>query len=498
MKTLHKIVIKSYLGPFVATFFVSMFVLLMQFLWKYIEDFVGKGLEWYVITEVLVYASASLVSMALPLAVLLASIMTFGNFGENSELLAMKSAGISLQKIMSPLIIIIVIISIAAFFFSNNVIPYTNLKMRALMWDIKHKNPELNLKPGAFNRDIEDYVIKIGDKNSEKSMLYDLIIYKHTSYRGNINVILADSAKMLMTEDEKYMILTLFHGYGYEESKEKNHRKRTYPHQRDVFNKKQIIIEMENTELRRSDEKLFKKSYKVMNISKLELAGDSIKKRMKRDQHRFYQDLGLRHYMRRGRKEGKYQDTAFVDSLITKEELHEIMDLNKYYEKQTTKKQIKYLDIAIEETKTISKKITHAEEEKYYETKTLSRHYIEWHRKFTLSFACFIFFFIGAPLGAIIRKGGFGMPVVISILFFIFYYVISLTGEKFAREDIMPTYYGMWVSSAVLLPLGVLLTYKATTDSSMLNINTYLAPIKRFFNKDLRIEYQKEHTKTDE
>ncbi|MEA2107291.1 MAG: LptF/LptG family permease, partial [Bacteroidota bacterium] len=496
MKRLHTFILKSYIGPLVLTFFISLFILLMQFLWKYIDDLAGKGLEWTVILELIVYASARLVPMALPLAILLSSIMTFGNFGENFELTAVKSAGISLQRFMSPLIYLIIIISIGAFFYSNHIIPYTNLKTVALIYDVKNQKPELQLKAGMFYNGIDGYSIKIGQKNHKTNLLEEIMIYDHTNNKENIQVTVADSGYMRMTADERNLILTLYNGYSYEEVEENKRRKkeRTYPHQRHKFEKQTVIIDLSGLNFERSDEDLWRNNFQMLSLDQLEFAEDSLSKQFNEQIINFKNKLTRSNYFKnqhllekdikriRSSEKKIKDDYTKRERVISKKikgnkgiaQVHirkDTLGVNKIKpteEKDSTAKEVLtfipdsiYKTLPIEQKREViansltyarstQNQINNSKKQFDYKGELIRRHQIEWHRKFTLSFACLVFFFIGAPFGAIIRKGGFGTPVVASILLFILYYMLSISGEKFVRQGVMPAYVGMWISSFVL------------------------------------------------
>lgn len=479
IKRLHRFMLMSFIGPLFLTFFIVIFLLLMQFLWKYIDELAGKGLSAGVITELLLYTSTSLVPMALPLAILLASLMTFGNLGENYELTALKSAGISLQRIMTPLVVLVAGISVLAFFFSNNVMPYANLKMRALLYDIRQKRPAFQITEGIFYNGIDGYSIKVGRKDPRTNKLYNIKIYDHTAGKGNISVTTADSGLMKMTPDSN-LIFILYSGYSYneleDETRSRSHR--TYPHRMDYFQQQELILSLSGFGFNRTDENLFKGGYQMMNLKQLSKARDSLNQDFNLNRQVFYKDLLAVNYFRsdflvRKKKEG---DTLFLKNpplTLKKFYPDSIYDTLPLPDKKLVISQ------ALGLARTAQSYISSQKETFYNKIKRIRRHEIEWHRKFTLSFACLIFFFIGAPLGAIIRKGGLGMPVVISVLFFVVYYVISLIGEKMVRENLIPAAEGMWISSAILLPLGIYLTYKATTDSAILNLDTYTRFIRK-------------------
>lgn len=452
------------------TFFVAVFLLLMQFLWKYIDDLVGKGLEWNVILELMFYASSTFIPMALPLAILLSSIMTFGNLGEHYELVALKSAGISLPRIMQPLIILSIIISIMAFLFSNYVMPVANLKMRSLLYDVRHIRPEINIKEGIFYNGIDGFSIRVSKKNTKTKMLYDIKIYDQSKRQGNLNVTLADSGFMKISEDEKYLMMTLYNGLRYDETIEEGVRndQKKYPYRRDKFSEQTILFELEGAGFQRTDEDLFKDHYEMLNVQQLSTTIDSLKQAIVKRQNDFGVTMFKSNYFKR------------EDPRIKNDTVKEFRSFDSLFLSLNKVDKAKIYSLASDFIRGSKAYASTIKEDVKSRLEWVSRHDIEWHRKFTLSFACLVLFFIGAPLGAIIRKGGIGMPVVVSIIFFILYYLLSIMGEKFSREGVIAVYYGMWLSSAVLFPLGVFLTYKAATDSTIMNTDTYVIYYKKF------------------
>jgi lipopolysaccharide export system permease protein len=486
IKKLHKLILQSFLGPFVLTFLIVVFVLLMQFLWKYIDDLVGKGLDIPVITELLMYTSASLVPMALPLAVLLASIMTFGNLGEHNELVAFKSAGISLWTIMAPLIVTVSFITIGAFLFNNNLLPVTNLKMRSLLYDIQKQNPELQIKPGLFDNTIEGYSIRVESRDSRTGLLKGIQVYDHSDNLGNIIVTYADSGYIRMTKDERHLVFTLFNGNTYSEMQKKSHdrRKKTYPARRDKFEVEEMLIELVDFGLQRTDESLFKSSYQMMNLPQLKHMIDSLHSEIHVNQKELSQTLNSTAY---------YKNKNFLykgvkrDSVVHEKKLIAFNPDSALY-KTRREDQIRLLNQAIGAARNTTNYLNNSFVTQDNKVRRLRKYEIEAQRKYTLSLACLLFFFIGAPLGAIIRKGGLGMPVVVSVVFFILYYIISMTGEKFSRESVLSSFTGMWISTFLLIPLGAFLSYKASKDSTLLNIETYT----NFFRKLFRIKHTEE------
>ena len=465
------------------TFFIVLFILIMQFLWKYIDDLVGKGLDIVTLGELLFYFTISFMPMALPLAILLAALMTFGNMGENLELTALKSAGISLQRIMLPLILFIILISIGAFFFSNNVLPHSNLKSRSLLHDIQKQRPELNIQPGSFYNGINGFSIKIAEKDPGTNLMHEILIYDHRDKIGNVSVTYADSGYMSITPNELNLIFNLYNGHSYTELQQDNRNKnKTYPHRRDRFSEETVIFDLTGFGLNRSNEDLYKSHYSMLNLDGLEHYRDSFTIILNDRKEVFTKTMmnaNLFKFPNFDRKR-REKENIKVDS-TKKFRPREILD------ELINEKQEHTIELAIAHAKSAKKNVADSQRSIVWRAKTIKRYEIEWQRKFTLSFACFIFFFIGAPLGAIIRKGGLGTPVVVSVLFFVVYYVITLMGEKFAREMIVTPFEGMWASSFILLPLGIFLTYKATTDSVIMNTETYTEIPKRIIQSLIKI-----------
>ena len=481
MKRLHALVIKSFLGPLVLTFFMVIFILLMQFLWKYIDDLVGKGLETKVLAEFLLYSSASMVPMALPLAVLLSSLMTFGNLAENLELLAFKSSGVSLTRIMAPLTYVVVVLTFAAFFFANNIMPVSNLKLRALLHDIQRQRPELQIQPGVFDNTMEGYSIRIGDQDPKTNLLKDIWIYDHTDKAGNVHVTVADSGYMKMSNDEKHLMLTLYNGNSYVELQKtrKRNEPQTYPHRRDKFAKQEMLIELTGFGLNRTDYNLWKNSFSMMNLQQLTHFEDSLTEDISKLQ-KTVDDL-IENSTVNKQKRNLKRNIASLDSTERADlkPAYHVIDLDSAFNAMDKFEKKRAVVQAINMARTNKSFVATNANTVDYKIKRLRRYQIEKHRKFTLSLSCLIFFFIGAPLGAIIRKGGLGMPVIVSVLFFLVWYMISITGEKFAREDIMSPFAGMWLASFLLVPLGVFVSYKASRDSVIMNIESYFNFLKR-------------------
>ncbi len=443
----------------------------MQFVWKYIDDFVGKGLEWYLIGELMFYVSATLVPMALPLAILLASIMTFGNLAESYELTALKSAGHSLQKVMRPLIITTILMSIGAFFFSNNILPIANLKMGSLLYDITHQKPTLDIREGIFYNGIQDYTIKVARKDPKRNILYEVMIYDHTQHVGCNKVIVAREGRMKMSQDKSYLLITLTDGYSYEEVIN-NTNKGFKPLTRSSFKEQTIMLDMSDFKMIRSDEALFKDNYQMMNLAQLSKELDTLKM----DQYKQRDAINLQIQ----RNINLLSDSLYNSKQDTLPALGNRSDILAGLDR-AEKQVILENAINIARNNESYANVNSASLENKFET--MNRFKIEWHKKFTFSIACLVLFFIGAPLGAIIRKGGLGMPAVVSVCFFLLFHVLTITGEKSAKEGVWEAWQGSWLATAVLLPIGVFLTYKATRDSALFEIDYYVMPFKKLFAK---------------
>ena len=450
----------------------------MQFIWKYIDELVGKGLDWAIVTELLVYAAFGLIPLAFPLAMLLASIMTFGNLAENYELVAMKASGISLFRIMRPLVVVAILMTSIAFYFSNSILPKTNLKFYSLMLSVRQQKPEMVIKEGVFSNDMNNYSIKVEHKGKNNNMLYDVMIYDHSDNLGNVSVSVSDSGKMELTKDKKFMSVTLYNGKSYTDGPENRQSQvKKFPFRRETFTKEVINISMKEFEFNRVDDKRYAGASKMLNVSQLTSQGDSVFRAYK---GRLWRYLVTFTYIRDINLQLNWLGNP-IDSLRINPKIKpdSIVDFDTQIAAMSTFEKEALYQSTINNVRVNSQLISQQLDEMYGRKKALNSYAMEWHRKFTLSFACLIFFFIGAPLGAIIRKGGLGMPVVVSILMFIAYYILMITGEKFAREDAWSMIGGMWLASFVFLPLGIWLTYKAATDSGVMNMESYHALYKR-------------------
>ncbi|RDC56031.1 YjgP/YjgQ family permease [Pedobacter chinensis] len=472
MKKIHLLLIKAFIKPFLATFFVVMFILLMFFLFKWIDDLIGKGFEWYTILELMYYASAANVSMALPLSVLLSSIMTFGTLGENYELVAIKSAGISLQKAMRPLFVVIIMLTIGSFLFSNYMLPKANLKFGSLLYDVRNKKLAFLIKPGVFNNSIPNYSIRV-DAKDDDGKLHGIMIYDHKGTNGIPKVIIAKEGEMNKTSDGKFLVLKLKDGVQYEE--QANNSGTYNPRQilyRSRFKETEPKFDLSSFEMNRTDPNAFGNSTPMLNLRGITKKRDSLIKQLDTF------NMGAERVIANNFKQ--FNVTKGYSKIKT--EPKRIGDLTLGAIPNGSRK------IAVENaSNVVSGIIQNLANGVPHHTDLVGEIIftrVEYQRKFTLAVSCILLFFIGAPLGAIIRKGGMGLPVVTAISFFLVYHIITTVAEKSAREGSLNPIFAMWIAVIVLSPLAAFLTYKATVDSALFDVNYY----KQFFNKILRIK----------
>lgn len=454
IKKLDKLIIKAFVGPFIATFFITCFVLIMQILWKYIDDLVGKGLDFWVVAHFLWYASASLVALAFPIALLISSIMTFGNLGESFELVAIKSSGISLLRFMRPLMFIAIILCVVSFFFANNVIPYANLKFVTLYRDIFYKKPAFDLKEGVFFTHIPNYAIKVGKKDRDGKTIHKILIYEQTN-RLQDNTIVAEKGEMGVSKDQRFLEFNLYNGTRYQERGNPGDSSTEYI--RLNFKTYKKLFDLSSLQQQNSSDSAFKSGYKMLsarqlqqNLRTIRHLEDSLKESQKKQvSEMFYYPALTKDEWKQFQKK-KTLGFSIPDSLQT-------VVWQKTYSRISTLKGMLLFN-------------QHTLKEQQQE---LKQNKTEWHRKYAMSLSCLVLFFIGAPLGSIIRKGGLGMPLLVSIFFFLIFHLLNMFGDKFVREDIMAPAAGMWLSVIVLTPIGAFLTYKAMHDSQLFNKEFY-------------------------
>lgn len=458
---------------FVGTFFICLFIFIMQALWLYVDELVGKGIPMDVLARFFYYTALALVPKSLPLAVLLAALITFGNFGERVELTAMKAAGVPLIRVMSPLIVLCVGLGVVSFYFQNVTVPHANLQMQTLLISMKQKSPELEIPEGAFYDGIENYNLYVKKKDNSTGMLYGVVIYNLSNGFENATVLKADSGRLETTADKQHLKMILYHGEQFENLKDGQINSKNIPYRREQFGEKTMLIEFNN-------------DFDVMDGSFL--SGNAMNKNMIQLNHDIdsltaVQDSIGRAYFQQLNKNtyASYNltnsDTAKLAEFVEEEQLTRI-NVDSLFHSATRDQRQKWL-------KNEESRINNLKNETALKTKTvfnadknIRRHQIEWLNKITLSLACLVFFLIGAPLGAIIRKGGLGMPIVVSVFTFIVYYIIDNSGNNLAKEGAVPVWWGRWVSTFVLGPLGIFLTYQANKDSGVFNADLYKSALR--------------------
>lgn len=469
MKKLDQFILKSFIGPFIAILFVVIFILMMQFLWLYIDELVGKGLSMKVILEFLGWGSATLIPLSLPLATLLSSMMTLGSLAENNELLAVKAAGISLRRVLIPLGTACFIISIGAFFAANDLIPVAYNRIYTLRDDIGRTKEEIKIPTGTFYDGIDGYIMRVNDRDDKTGMMYGVMVYNHTANKGNISLTIADSAMMKMSEDKSALTFTLYSGKNYEETNTRKYRDTTFQLQSIEFTRQNLVIPLENYAFQKSDDARFGDEVKSMNLKQLGHSQDSIghlKSDAMTSHIKMLEESRTLKYNPQIDTSKKNSITSNFDHSIVKD-WKNIDDKISGYEK------------ALSNVNEYISTLTTFSRETYHYTYILRRIDVESLKKFALSLACFIFFFIGAPLGALIRKGGLGTPAIISVLFFVFYWVIDISGTKLANDGAVTPSMGVFVSSYILFPIGLFLTWKAINDSSLFNMDNIKPLIKK-------------------
>ncbi len=468
MKVAYKLLLKSYVGPMILTFFIVMFILLMQFLWMYIDELVGKGLSMKVIFELIMYAAATLIQMALPLATLLASIMTMGKLGENNELLALKAAGISLQRITRPLVVLIVGVCIASFFLINNLTPYAFHKMATLLSDIEKQNQEMEFKDGIFFNGIPDMSIRVDHQDPDTDLLTNVLIYDNSN-RASMRTTVADSGYIRISDDRKYLDVTLFNGEVYEENRNYDwFNRNTLSHH--LFSKQDMLLPISGFALERSDNDVFGSSSETKNMSELSHIIDSI---------RFSRDSLVDRFSRVFTKNyifktlGQHADLDSLPMMVAPLKELPLIDTMSTEDRQKIFAGAKNLATEARNYVKYESKFP------VYASNMLYRAQGDYQEKMALPFSIMIFFLIGSALGAIIRRGGLGMPIVVSVIFFVIYFIISTTGDKFVKDGALHPFIGMWLSSIILFPLAIFLTIKSTNDSALFNVEAYEAMLRK-------------------
>lgn len=487
IKKMDIYLLKAYLQLFAGTFFICLFIFLMQFTWRYVNELIGKGLSTEVLAKFFWYASLNLVPMSLPLAILLAALISFGNLGEKLELLSMKAAGVSLVRILAPIFSFVVLLSLGSFYFQNNIGPEATKQLGALIYSIKQKSPELEIPEGIFYNEIPGYNLFVERKNRDTGMLYGVMIYRNSMNSDDTQIVLADSGRLQSTEDHMHLKLTLWGGERFQNMAQNGGQmmKATMPYMRETFFLEEDLITFADT-FNVMDASLFAGNASTKDLEFINHGIDSLQTLLSdlgHDIYKSYSNTQLRRNLEQGRSDSaeivkKVAQVPDLDSLkqrLSSAQRQEVWKLARNTSNQLTNEcEFRSLTNNLDEV-----------------NRSYRLHWVEWHKKFTLSVACLIFFFIGAPLGAIIRKGGLGLPVVVSVLIFIFYYIINVSGEKMAKTGDWEIGFGIWLSSMVLAPIGAFLTYKANNDSAMFNIEGYTLPIKRFITRIKNLRHRR-------
>ncbi len=476
IKRLDLFILKAFLQLFAATFFVCLFVFMMQYTWRYIDELIGKGLSVDVLAKFFWYMALNFVPAALPPGVLLASLITFGNMGEKLELLSMKAAGVPLLRILQPLLIVVVILSGCSFYFQNNIAPEATKRLSALVWSMKQKSPELEIPEGVFYSEIPGYNIFVEKKDMKTGMLYGVMIYTNVSSQEDTQIVLADSARLQSTADKMHLMLTMYSGERFRnmDARSANMMKANVPYMRETFAKEIDLIEFDGN-FNITDASLFAGNAQTKGLRNIRLGIDSLNHRIDSVGASIY-EAQCRGAMERQIRNKSEKDSAHIVAEVAQTAAFDSLYAGLSHEQlqstiRTATSKVRQLTAEYEFRSMITNE----------DNRSLRIHKVEKHKKFTYSLACLLFFFIGAPLGAIIRKGGLGMPVIISVSIFIFYYIINSSGEKMAKSGAWYIPFGVWLSSMVLAPIGVFLTYKSNQDSAVFNIEGYRMFIMRLF-----------------
>jgi lipopolysaccharide export system permease protein len=465
LKKLDKLIFTSFIGPFAATFCISMFLFLMQFLWKYIDEFVGKGLEWHVFARLLFFAMADLIPFALPLSVLLSAIMTYGNLSETSELVAIKAAGVSLGRALRPSFMVMLVLSALTFYVSNIIIPRANLEFKTLLWDIREKKPAFNIREGIFYSEIENFSIKISKKENDNQTIRNVLIYEKNPHHAYLSVIRAEWGVMKLTEDKRALKFTLYNGVRYEEMAEHKDYYLSYPHNIFKFKMQEMAFDLSQLDMKQTEKEMYKGHYRFMNVVELKREIDSLVQDVTQKKEQYISFI-MPYFSLYGNLEGSLTDSV----TYLKQD-----DLIQNFDSSDRSRLIELAMSSLRNLKSMIEVNRSSQRDLYHET---LKYKVEWHKKFTLSSVILVLFFLAAPLGTIIRKGGLGLPMVVSIVLFILYYVVDMVGNKIGREGLVPVWLGSWLATFVLLPVAFWIMRKAAADAPLFESGGF-----HFFNK---------------
>ncbi len=479
-KRVDRVVLGSFIVPLIITFGLTSFIFMMQFLWKYIDDFVGKGLETSLLLKLVGLFTLTIAPMALPLSILLASTMVIGTLGENNELTAYKTGGLSLLRVMGSLIVFTIFLAGFAFYFSNNILPKVHLKFYSLLYDIRKQKPALDIKEGIFYRGLSGFALKIHHKDTDNKTLYGIMVYDHSQGKGNDNVVLADKGDIALSNTGEHLILTLYNGKQYQDVKKRNAVNDEAKQEQTIMEFKQWrkIFDLREFKMTRTDQSLFKAHFIMYNAKQLMKEADSTRK----DIETRIGEIKLNDavYFSAIRKISD-SVSAHVKSVPTK------IDINNVFKRNITQS---CLSVSLSNLQNLISYTQMSVSDLEFKQTNYVNYYCEWYRKFSLSFACLVLLFIGCSMGAIVRKGGFGVPILIAVLYFVLFHVLNVIGEKLAKSLVIPPFAGMWLASIVLMPIALFLTYKANRDSVLFRTEWYsnvyrslVAKIQKSFNK---------------
>lgn len=475
-KKLDIFILKDYLLLFAGTFFICLFIFMMQFMWRYLEELVGRGLSMDVLMKFFYYSGLTLVPMSLPMAVLLASLISFGNMGERLELLAMKASGVPLVRILQPVFVFSLCVCAGSFYFQNKVGPEATKQLATLVWSMKQKSPELEIPEGVFYSDIPGYNLYVHHKDTRTGMLYGVMIYSNKEGYEDAEIVLADSARLQSTADKRHLKLTLMHGERFRNMDSQgggNMLRASVPYMRESFVREVDLIPFD-ANFNLMDANLFSGNAQTKGLHDIRLGIDSLRQVSDSTAHAIAAST-MGNYL------NKSLPTGMSDSARIVRECDKALPLDSAYARLTDEQRTSAWRTAQNRAESLRSEYDFRAIITADVNMSLRRHRMEEQKKFTLSLACLLFFFIGAPLGAIIRKGGLGLPVVVSVLIFICYYVVNVSGEKMAKTGEWSVLSGIWLSSCVLLPVGIFLTQRANKDSAVFNIEGYRAFVRHLF-----------------
>jgi len=470
IKTLNIYLIKKYIPPFFGTLFITVFVFFMIFVFTYIDDIAGKGIDGLTLAEMFLYTFLMFIPQSIPLAILLSSIMTFGGLGETYELAAMKSSGLSLLKIMRPILFFIFLLSAFCFSYSNYTMPYIHLRQSAILYDVRGAKPTLTIKESIFYNGIEGFSIRVGKKDPDGQTIHNVIIYDHHEGKGNVIQMYADSGMLQMRGDKNALVMTLHNGNRYQQIIDDPLHYQRRPMLSASFKKQVVFFDLSGFKMKRTNEETFRNNAEMMNVSQLTNYIDTIKKEKKELSFNVYTNFI------------KYTFPNTTKICETIDSLNKpYMSISEYITKLDIATKNQLYENALNQARSSSSFVEGKANEEERNMLEQVKFEVNWHKKFTLSFACIVLFFVGAPLGAIVRKGGLGMPVVISVVLFVVYHVISFTCEKMALEKQMNLLIASWMGPAIFLPFGVWLSYKAAKDSALFDMGNYTKMFSRVF-----------------